>query len=67
MEDRELSAEELIRGMNPDEICELLQDMGINIDERQAVAIQGLINRLGSLQAAFAALGEENRLDEDAA
>lgn len=61
MDEPRLTPEELIRGMTPDEICELLEEMGISVSPAQAVAIQGMINRLGSLDAAFEALGKDPR------
>jgi hypothetical protein len=61
MDDSQTTPEELIRGMTPDEICELLEEMGVQVSHAQAVAIQGLINRLGSLEAAFAALDTDTQ------
>jgi len=61
MDDSHATPEELIRGMTPDEICELLEEMGIEVNHTQAVAIQGLLNRLGSLEAAFAALDADDQ------
>ncbi|XZE56770.1 hypothetical protein SH139x_002902 [Planctomycetaceae bacterium SH139] len=61
MDEQQLSPEELIRGMAADEICELLEAMGITVTAQQAVSLQGLINRLGSLDAAFAALSDDHQ------
>ncbi len=67
MDEQQLSPEELIRGMEADEICELLEAMGITVTTQQAVSLQGLINRLGSLDAAFTALSEDRHQERDVA
>ena len=58
MDDTNLSPEELIAGMTPAEICELLAEMGMETTPSQAAAIQGMVAELGSIEAAFHALAD---------
>jgi hypothetical protein len=62
------SPEELIAGMNPDEICELLEEMGVNATLQQATAIQALVIEFGSLDATLELLSKlgESNVDDNA-
>lgn len=60
MDDTNLSPEELIAGMTPDEICELLAEMGMEVTTSEAAAMQGMVAELGSIEAAFNALADES-------
>lgn len=59
MDETNLSPEELIAGMTPDEICELLAEMGMAATPGEAAAIQGMVAELGSIDAAFEALADD--------
>lgn len=65
MDEFNQSPEELIAGMSPDEICELLEEIGIDASSSEAEMIQELIEELGSLEDALEALagqgGEERK------
>lgn len=61
MDDINLSPEELIAGMAPEEICELLAEMGMDATVSEAAAIQGMVAEFGSIEAAFEALADEDR------
>ena len=67
MDESQLSQEELIVGMTPDEICELLEEIGVVANEEQASAMQRLVAQLGSLEAALDALGGDDTTDRRAA
>lgn len=60
MDDTNLSPEEMIAGMTPAEICELLAEMGMETTASEAAAIQELVAELGSIEAAFDALAESS-------
>lgn len=60
MDESNLSSENLIAEMTPEEICELLSEMGTETTVDQAAAIQRLIGELGSLEAAFEALQDDS-------
>lgn len=60
MDESNLTSESLIAQMTPEEICELLSEMGMETTEEQAAAIQRLIGELGSLEAAFDALQDDS-------
>lgn len=53
MDEIDQTPEELIRGMSADEICELLEDLEIVVSLEQADAIQQLVEKTGSLEAAL--------------
>ena len=55
MDEANLSSENLIAGMTPEEISELLAEMGMETSVEQAAEIQELIGEFGSLEAAFEA------------
>lgn len=61
------SPEDLIAGMNPDEICELLEEIGIEATSDEAEMIQDLIEELGSLEEALQALASQDGQDRKAA
>ena len=61
------SPEDLIAGMNPDEICELLEEIGIEATSDEAEMIQDLIEELGSLEEALQALANQDGQDRKAA
>lgn len=59
MASNSLTPETLVLGMEPEELQELLQDMGFEPTRQTAAAIQSLIRQLGSLDAAIAALHDD--------
>lgn len=59
MDESNLTSENLIAEMTPEEICELLSEMGMETTIEQAAAIQHLIGEVGSLEAAFDALQDD--------
>lgn len=67
MDETSLSPEELIAGMNPDEICELLAEMDIETSREQAVALQQMIAQFGSLDAAMDAFSRTGFMNRSAA
>jgi hypothetical protein len=67
MNEQKQTPEELIAGMAPDEICELLEEIGIEVDRDEASSIQRLIADLGSLDAALQAFGGEDDAQKNAA
>lgn len=50
------SIEDLIQQMAPDELQELLEDLGFNRSPEMALGIQRLVAELGTLDAAIVAL-----------
>jgi hypothetical protein len=67
MDETSLSPEELIAGMNPDEICELLAEMDIETTREQAIALQQMISQFGSLDAAMDAFSQTGFMNRKAA
>jgi hypothetical protein len=67
MDETQLTPEELIAGMNPDEICELLAEMDIETTRDQALALQEMLSQFGSLEAAMDAFGVNPLPERDAA
>ena len=67
MDDIEYTAEELIQGMSADEICELLEELEIVISLEQANAIQSLVEKTGSLEAALELFGGGSDSEQAAA
>ncbi len=51
------SPENLIAAMSTIELQELLNELGIDASESQAIAIQGLVRQLGSLDAVLDLIG----------
>lgn len=67
MDEFNQSPEDLIAGMSPDEICELLEEIGIETSSEQAEMIQELIEELGSLEEALEVLANQASEDRKAA
>ena len=59
MDEHYQSPEDLITGMSPDEICELLDEIGINATCEDAEMIQDLVEQLGSLEEALESLRDD--------
>lgn len=53
MSEEELQPEELITAMTPDEVCELLSELGLPSTPEKARALQQLVSSAGSIEAAF--------------
>ncbi|WP_164101752.1 hypothetical protein [Candidatus Laterigemmans baculatus] len=60
MDESNLSSENLIAEMTPEEICELLAEMGMETTTDQAESLQRLIGELGSLEEAIEALQDDS-------
>lgn len=58
MDDQHLTPEELIAGMTPDEICELLAEMEVVSSIDEAKLIQQMIHEVGSLDEVLDMLEE---------
>ncbi len=56
MDDTLQTPEELIADMSADELCELLEELGIEASDNQARGIKDLVAQLGSLEMAIDAL-----------
>lgn len=67
MDEFNQSPEDLIAGMSPDEICELLEEIGIEASSEEAEIIQELIEELGSLEEALEVLARQTGEDRKAA
>jgi 3-methyladenine DNA glycosylase Tag len=59
MDEHYQSPEDLIIGMSPDEICELLDEIGIDATCEDAEMIQELVEQLGSLEEALESLRDD--------
>ena len=59
MDEHYQSPEDLITGMSPDEICELLDEIGINATCEDAEMIQDLVEQLASLEEALESLRDD--------
>lgn len=64
MDDSHRTPEELIAEMGADELCELLEELGVAATEDQAEGIQQLVARLGSLEAAIETLLAMHEIDQ---
>lgn len=67
MDDPLMSPEELICSMQADEICELLDELGISLTTDQASDLQTLISKLGSVDIALNQLVQSEDRDSAAA
>jgi|GEM_PF-6787372 len=52
------TVEDLIERMTADEVCELLSEMGVEIDDQQAIVLQRMIESLGSIEEALRQLDD---------
>lgn len=52
------TVEDLIERMTADEVCELLSEMGVEIDDQQAIVLQRMIESLGSIDEALRQLDD---------
>jgi len=61
MSEEPLSPEEVILQMTSEELCELLEDMGLEASPQIAHGIRRLIVELGSVDAAIVALSDQQQ------
>lgn len=52
------TVEDLIERMTAEEVCELLSEMGVEIDDQQAIVLQRTIESLGSIEEALRQLDD---------